>query len=230
LTDESKSAVALAIEAQARWHREVELGDFLNHDKTPVGRVAIVVNSKRDDIAAQREAHAKFEQLAKEHQLGQGTFREDETILDDLKNAFAIFKAFRRVDDITQNAFPAAEWVAEHLDNDQIGTLVRLYNQSRAVKGPAPWDITPDWIRAVRDACAAYAEQDERPEQPLANFSRAYLDDFLSAAMVLWTQDTALLVAENARLRAEVAAKKDTTDEDPQPTEEPGADDGEPGA
>lgn len=209
MTSDSNS-IAIAMKARAKWHRVVELADFLGHDEEPIGKVAIVINSKRDDIAAQREAHAEFDRLAKEGSLGRDTFKDDAHILDDLKNVFAIFKAFRKVDNLDAPAFVAAEWVVENFDNAQLGTLVRLYNQSQAMKGPTPWEITPEWIRTIRDACRAYDDQNEPAQQPLAAFSREYVDDFLSAAMVLWSRDQERLVAENEKLREELAAHEAT--------------------
>lgn len=185
-----------AIASQERWSELIDLSDFIGHDGKPLGEVRVVVLKKREEWDAQREAHAENEALRDSLTGGRDSFREDETVLADMKDAFAVYKALRKADNPDQFAFPAPQWLVDHLDNEQLGTLARLCNQMRARKSGVPYTFTEKFIRDIKAAIVEHEQQGFPGEWPLAQFSRAQLDIFLVEAMRVWTSDLQKLVKD----------------------------------
>lgn len=219
--------VAEAIAARPRWHVVVDLSDFVGHTGEALGKVAVIVNSKLDDWEAQREAHAEFGQLSKQLPGGQDTFKDDDTILADLKDAFVVHRALRKPDNLNEHVFPAPQWLARHLDNEELGTLTRLCNHARWRKAGLEVPVTDDQLRSLRDAVFAQRSSNLPGEWALAHMPRWYIDAVFVEAMVLWSKDSDALVVENARLRAELdrlTGKSHASDNElPGASETPGA-------
>jgi hypothetical protein len=196
-----------AVEALPRWNREFELAGFLGHDGNPVAKIAIVINPKGDDLDAVAAAHEETGRRAKTLPAGGATFAQDDIVLTGLKNVEALWRCIRRPGDLERHAFITPSWMLKHLDEDQLTALARLYAECRKRRGPLPWDISNDWIEAVRDACAA-ASGDAVPEHPLAGFSREYMSDFLAQAMTLWASQERAYLARIEALESELRAAK----------------------
>jgi hypothetical protein len=213
-TPPKTTELCTALSARERWNYVVEIGDMLHHDGTPVGKVAFVINTKADDLGALAAAHEESARRAKPLPTGAASFVADPAVTDDLKNVEALWRCMRVPGKLAEHAFITPLWMLEHLDTDQLGTLLRFYNECRKRRGPLPWDITPEWIDAIREAVVA-SQAELIPERPLVAFSHGYLTDFLAQALCLWkSRETMLLRRIEELERGREGASEEPSAED----------------
>jgi hypothetical protein len=113
-------------------------------------------------LASLPDAHAK-------------RFLDDPSLLDDIKVCEMLWHACRDADDMTRPAFPSAQWMREHLTNDELSALDFFYHKACvADAGGAALDLDKRWF-LVR-ACAELADTDEA-DAALAKMAPAQIAD-----------------------------------------------------
>lgn len=213
---ENKSALALAIEARGRKVQVVDishLGLTLPGDKR-LAKVAVRVNVKGELDVAVVDANRYVEGLAKGTEAA-----KDEDLTRDAKTPFALWNAFRSVDDNGQptimGAFPSPKWIRDNLDNDEIGALLNIYNDVQTRLSPWPYRFEDEHVEELAMLCADGADT-EVPTALLAGVDREMIAQyFIIVACKLRKARSEKLAAE-ALLEAATA----TTDTEPALAEE----------
>lgn len=189
-----KSKFFEAYEKREKWSVTLDVTGMFGHTGEQLPKITFWINPLSDDIAAIKAAAAAADRIAKGLTDGaRASLVEDHDLLLNLKTAEALWRCCRDVGNPEEPAFITPEWMLDNFDADQVGALLNCYLECRKRKGPMPWDITSEWIDMVRDACVEQAGSPV-PETPLAAFSREYLTDFVSSAMVQWDSERKLLL------------------------------------
>lgn len=180
------SPLAEAISKRTRKLYEFEVSEVF---KVTGNRVKVRVVTKAEQDLALVGAHKYAAGKASD----MPDAAHDPDLLDDAKSAFVAFAACRDADEPDKfPAFPAPQWMLEHLTTDEVAHLVNLMNEVRVKESPSPMSISDEMIDGIAELCAANVSS-EIPESVLASFTREYL-----------THVVVMLSARNVELRARV--------------------------
>lgn len=181
---------AKAYEETEPWGVEVHVEGFFDHRGVPMPTLWLTIRPKSVMNQALIDAHNDADKLTKPlTELGRAAALDDYEILDDLKNAHAIFHMYRRPADKKRAAFPSPTWILDNLDSDQITVLVNLAEDARAQKGAHGVVVDEDTCRTLRDGIAILAESDLRTEV-FAHYDRPRLAKLLEVSLLGWHHDT----------------------------------------
>ncbi len=200
MSNEHKSALAIAIEAEGRHVRCVPLPSFFGPGDKPIHAVAIRVAIKGEEDAAIVAAHRYAHEAAKQAGDASEAARKDIDLLSDAKTIEALYKVLFEAEPdgqggwkqktkaapsgsgvITYNAFPTPTWMRSGmggkggLTTDQIAYLLNCYLEVKAEASPSgKLDLSDDRLDAIISLCADHVT-DDLPEVALAGFSRTHL-------------------------------------------------------
>jgi hypothetical protein len=163
--EEYVSPIAKAIEARKRKVHEFDISGFFHLNGDAIPKLGVWVPVKGEQDAAIVRAHVDIANVTKAAE----TARSDEDILRDRKVVHILQKACLdptpRPDPADPKkvfyypAFPSPQWIADHLNTEQIGTLLNLVNGVRAKESPEPEaldDATVDAFHAAAVGPASY--------------------------------------------------------------------------
>jgi hypothetical protein len=156
---------------------ERDVSGFFSAGATAVPKVAFWVSTKSEDDAAVSAAHAYVAKVAGE----QASAKEDADLVLDAKAVEILWRVCRDPQEPSYPAFTAPSVMREKLSTDKIATLLNLYNEVRALEGPAPAKIDDAEVEAIVELCSKHAGTDA-PDTFLAGCSRVLLSVKLAEA------------------------------------------------
>jgi hypothetical protein len=200
---EHKSDLVKAIEGRPRPSKILDVNMAVGILDKPIHKIAFRVNVKAEDNDAIDRAHRYVNA-----RMGSEDARKDVDVLTDAKLIAALWAACREVkvtldelgavvkaEETAYPAFPAPEWMHEHLTTDQIAVLVNLYNAVRYDLSPLrvfDRDLADMLLRA-----AGGADEESVPTALFAPMTRDALASVLVyAALCLAGSRAALAEAE----------------------------------
>lgn len=177
MSDELRSALAEAIEAQDRERHEFDVRGFFGLGDKPVPKLAIRVATKAEEDAALVAAHATVRDLSG----GDKNAMADFDLLGDQKLIQILFRVcFSATEKTTEGvyypAFPGPDWMRRHMTTDQIATVMNLYHEVRKASGSTRSVISFEDVEGLALACAE-ASGSDLPEAMLANADRTWLTE-----------------------------------------------------
>ena len=195
--DDTKSALATAIEARGRASVVCDVTGFFGPGDKPIPKVAVRVNVKGEEDRAVVDAHRYAADLAKGTEAA-----KDDDLLREAKVVHALHWAFRMVDEegkaTIHAAFPSPKWMRDNLTSDQLAALLNLYNDVRTRQSPWPHKFEDDDVERLAMLCADNADS-ELPTLVLARIEREMLSQYLIIiACKLRLARSQLLAAEAA--------------------------------
>jgi hypothetical protein len=169
-----RSAFEMFLVSQERKLHERDVSGFFSAGGTTVPKIAFWVSTKAEDDAAVAAAHAYVAKVAGESAAA----KDDADLVLDAKAVEILWRVARDPADPNYPAFTSPGVMREKLSTDKIATLLNLYNEVRALEGPAPAKIDDAEVEAIAELCAKHAGTDA-PDTFLAGCSRVLLTQML---------------------------------------------------
>jgi hypothetical protein len=193
---ETKSKLIEWLESRPRWFRDVVVADvgFRNHDGSPLANVRFWINTKADENDALLCAYRDAEQAARKFtETAVAEARRDPDFIQDMKTVHALWRACRNPENDLP-AFPTPEWMQAHLNANQLGYLLNLYNACTLEEAGLTPTYERERVEAYRDGVIA-AWGSELPERSLAPLPREHLTSLCLMAMRHWHDEREALLA-----------------------------------
>lgn len=120
--------------AAARPTVHVRLVDFLAGDIE--GAIAVrALNVSEDGDATKAAVEYRRGLISQLPERFMREFLEDHSFLEDARSVEKLWRACRSVDDVSQPAFPSAQWMRENFTHDELQTLFGFYESAVMAAG-----------------------------------------------------------------------------------------------
>jgi hypothetical protein len=202
---DKKNKWADCLAGRERQYRDVDLAGMFNHDGTPVPRARVYILTKHEEIEAVKAAHAEAAREATGAEDGAAACKDDPEFTTDMKTVQALWRAFRDIDDPTQDAFASPRWMQEKFTAHQIGYLLNTYNQCKLDVSGLGLKLDAEQLAAYRDGCVAVFDS-TLPEQLLAPLPREHVTTLALMLAKGWHDEREALIARVEQLEAKQAS------------------------
>lgn len=165
----------IAEQAKARPCITVELTSFLSSpiDGAIKMRPLFVAELNASVESALKVRKSLLAALPEQHAR---QFLDDPSFIEDVKVCEMLWHACRDCDDVSQHAFPSAQWMRENLTNDELAALDFHYQRACANDSPVKEPLDLDHRNAIVRACAETADTN-LPDAMLGRLPRVVLCD-----------------------------------------------------
>lgn len=198
------SELASTIESRPRRVYIADMNNFLGLGGKQMHTAAVRVLFKSEEDRAIVKAYKWVKSQTQDEKLA----LRDEDLLNDTKTVEALYEAYRRNESGDEEigykypAFPSPKWMKDNLSNDEIATLLHIYNAHRERSSSIDESLDMDRIRSLATAIHNYEDTD-LPEALLAGLDRD-----------LCVQAFVLLALEYGDLKNELQSKSERAGSD----------------